>query len=155
MEKTTDVENNDSTDVDKLRPFMLTEGVLQDYISYVCKTSRKNLFATDEPVSSIDFKKNANDAVFKLKLAIVGKDWMFPIDTCDAKIIKAGMVSIINSTQFVYKAMLKKLTVDGNAGIISGSKIIIDPTNTTMLIYSESLGATTRDLEKRIGFVWG
>lgn len=137
-----------------LKAFSVTEGVLQKYISYVCTTPLTTLF-TDIDDRCMEFKKS-DGSIHKLKLDIVPKDYVFDLEVCDAEVVRGAMSFMLKSLIVVYPYILNSIDVNRvkEPKYFENSRIIIDPSNTTAIMYSPKHGKEVRDMENRIGFIW-
>lgn len=140
----------------------LTETVLvcartvQDYIAYVLDKKVDEIFTKIyEKNKPTEFK--LNNKKFKLGLRIVDRNWMFPIEELDTQIVRDRMSFIINGCVMVFNYLQSELQEDLDEDIkqcLNRMKVIVDPGNTTLVLFDSADPLKCKVVEKRIGFVW-
>lgn len=131
----------------------LTEFVLQEYIAYLDGSKVEDIF--DKVASEntfLEFKKN--DINYKLKLAIVHKDYMFPLDKCHSDEVVEYMTNMIQSCVIVYALLVKNLNNTKSDIFDQATILSVDPSNTTIVANSQKYGEKIFKKDKRIGFIW-
>ena len=139
--------------------------IIQDYLCYIFNKKKKDLFEVvyTKTVPSV-FIDTESKTKYKLKIDLVNKNNYFNLSIFNKKVVVDEMQNIANhATTIVWSTIKSLLNVSildyDDIEFINGSQLIIDPNNTTMILYNKKFNETyskhIRDnIEKRIGFVW-
>jgi hypothetical protein len=136
---------------------LLTANVLQRYMAYLDESPVESLFKKDDifqinDSSYIEFKKD--NKIYKLKLDLVDKNYMFELGELNSKQVLDSMSKMVQSSVIVYN-MLKCSIQNTKSDIFKHDTILsVDPVNTTIVINSPVHGEMISKQDKRIGFVW-
>lgn len=136
--------------------FAVCEGAVQSYISYLTETPVDVLFKGDIKDLTTEFK-SSDGTIHRLGLALVDREYVFPLERCKSKAVVDAMNFIARATSVVYALVVD--TIDMNQvrkpGYIMNSRMIVSPT-TTMFLYSNDMSTAReiRDKPKHLGFVW-
>lgn len=147
-------ENKTISDEDKIRAAcMLTEHVIQRYMAYLDGSEVSEIFPTEASENTVlEFKKTDGE-IFKLKLDIVAANYIFPIEKCNADVVRQGMISLIECAKVVYQ-LLKSKVQNTKLDIFDKESIMQYIPQGTFVINSSRYGEMISKKDKRIGFIW-
>lgn len=136
--------------------FAVCEGIMQRYISYLTETPVDVLFKGDIEDQPTEFQK-PDGTRYKLGLALVDREYVFPIERCYSKAVVDAMNFIARAIGVVYALVVDTIPMNQvrKPKYIMNSRMIVSPT-TTLFLYSQDMETAKeiRDKPKHIGFVW-
>lgn len=145
--------NNDQNKKKLEIAMALTINPVMEYLSYV--TDQPDLFdGTEDDTRTLDFKKTETDEIFKLKVAVVDSDWMFPLERCSNGQVRKSMEMLLQFSKISLRAAVAfiKENKPEYYDRFEKAEFVTDPANTTTFVHGESIKTQTRS--KRLGFIW-
>lgn len=138
--------------------FLRTEGIIQKYIAYLLEMDESKLWP-DGLTAMMSTRMKRGDKEYALELKMCDAKYQFDAGELDSTVLRQQMADIINAARVVYAHTLNSLgsTLGDKLDFLRNSRLVVDPSNTTMVVYTPVAEHTfrVRDLPKRIGFSIG